>query len=150
MTSPLGGGLQLPPGGWMEEVQRMGGGPLVSYHGDPAAALQQLEQARLVHAQTVDLAARLQRAYGHDIEGTVTMSAALWCDYGQHAFSERDPKQEQWQRRIKNDETGETETVIWDVCGRCVSAGGSPSFNAAERAAIMQGGAPGDQPNPNR
>lgn len=61
-----------------------------------------------------------ERLVGRTTEGK-TVSQALWCDQGDHAFSARDPKSEHWERQVKNDK-GENVTVPWDVCGQHVAA----------------------------
>lgn len=62
--------------------------------------------------------AQAERLVGRSREGK-PVSQALWCDQGNHPFSARDPKAEHWERQVKND-AGETITVPWDVCGRCM------------------------------
>lgn len=54
-------------------------------------------------------------------EGT-NLSQSLWCEPGDHPFSARDPKREQWARRvvIEGSEPPEMAETPWDdVCGPC-------------------------------
>ena len=106
----------------------------------------QFDRAKQMLAQAqaaLETSKRLMRA---DETGSRTMSRAMWCDVGMHAYSENDPKAEQWQKRLRDPETGEPKTVMLDVCGECVATGGSPDFNGPERAAIMRGEAPHPAP----
>ena len=66
------------------------------------------------------LLAAAEKLVGKTIRGE-TVSQALWCDQGGHAFSARDPKSEHWTREVKND-AGELVKIPWDVCGTHMSA----------------------------
>lgn len=71
-------------------------------------------------AEARALLAAAEKLVGKTIKGE-TVSQALWCDQGGHAFSARDPKSEHWTREVKNDK-GEIVSVPWDVCGQHMSA----------------------------
>ncbi len=89
------------------------------YVQSPAALCQnygcQLHQAQ----RTLDQAREL-------IETRNNMSAALWCDQGGHAFSERDPGR---QRITVNtlDENEQEAVVSKDFCGDCAVKAGLTS-----------------------
>jgi hypothetical protein len=93
--------------------------------------------------QALEATKRLMRV---DQTGGRTLSAAMWCDIGQHAYSANDPKAEMWTKKVRDDEGRWVERML-DVCGQCVATGGSPDFNGAERAAIMAGGDPHPAPD---
>jgi hypothetical protein len=52
-----------------------------------------------------------------------SMSAALWCDQGGHAFSERDPGRQRIRVNVLDDNEQETE-VAKDFCGDCAAKAG--------------------------
>lgn len=106
----------------------------------------QFEQAQQMLAKAQHALETTKRLMRIDEAGEATMSRAMWCDVGGHAYSENDPKAEQWKKRRRDPETGQPQEVLMDVCGPCVELGGSPDFNAEERAAIMAGGAPHPAP----
>jgi hypothetical protein len=56
--------------------------------------------------------------------GRSSMSAAMWCDQGGHAFSERDPGRRRITMNVLDEETGREITDTRDVCGGCVTASG--------------------------
>jgi hypothetical protein len=55
-----------------------------------------------------------------------SMSAALWCDQGGHAFSERDPGRQRIRVSVLDDDETETE-VAKDFCGDCAAKAGLTS-----------------------
>jgi len=68
-------------------------------------------RAKIQEAQgLVDAAAAM-------IGGIKKMSQALWCDHGEHAFSERDPGRKRVQETTLVD--GEERYQTADVCGPC-------------------------------
>jgi hypothetical protein len=71
-----------------------------------------LRDAEYLHAQ---------RRRGKELEAT--MSKALWCDAGEHPFSERDGSRQHLERTIVN-EAGDQVTEPWDVCGTCAEQNG--------------------------
>lgn len=101
------------------------------------AAAEAMDQARKLHQQAEHILEQARSLAGHSETGE-TVSQALWCDAGEHAFSARDPKRENWQRTMRNEE-GEEVTVPWDVCGECLQGAGSPGFGLKERHEIMSG-----------
>ena len=52
------------------------------------------------------------------------MSAALWCDQGGHAFSERDPGRQRVTVNTLDEETDREVTVAKDFCGECADRAG--------------------------
>src|ERR1700679_3738964 len=52
------------------------------------------------------------------------MSAALWCDQGGHAFSERDPGRQRVTVNTLDEETEREVTVAKDFCGECADRAG--------------------------
>lgn len=55
-----------------------------------------------------------------------SMSAALWCDQGGHAFSERDPGRQRIKVSVLDDDETEIE-VAKDFCGACAAKSGLTS-----------------------
>jgi hypothetical protein len=55
--------------------------------------------------------------------GRGSMSAALWCDQGGHAFSERDPGRQRISVNTLDDNETETQ-VSKDFCGDCAAKAG--------------------------
>lgn len=55
--------------------------------------------------------------------GRTGMSAALWCDQGGHAFSERDPGRQRISVTVLDDE-GEEKQEARDLCGSCAEEAG--------------------------
>lgn len=51
------------------------------------------------------------------IETSTKMSAAIWCDQGNHAFSEHDPKREKFSKTLYDDD-GDSRVVTIDMCGQ--------------------------------
>ncbi len=102
-------------------------------------------QQMLAQAQAaLEASKRLMRA---DENGARTLSAAMWCDMGAHAYSASDPKAEMWTKKVRDPETGQWVERMLDVCGACVAAGGSPDFNGPERASILAGEQPHEAPD---
>ncbi len=79
----------------------------------------QLAQAQNTLAQAQTLIAQAEQMRGRTINGEITMSQALWCDAGEHAFSARDPKREHWQRTVWDGDDRQVE-IPWDVCSQHV------------------------------
>jgi hypothetical protein len=96
----------------------------------PCREVCQLARAQVLYSQ----AQRLAEQMGRDRDGRITMSKALWCDAGEHAFSARDPRREHWQRTVFDGEGGEVQ-IPWDVCGPHVQSGRmQAAVDAAEPA----------------
>lgn len=107
----------------------------------------QFERAQQMLAQAQQALETSKRIMRRDEMGERTMSRAMWCDQGQHAYSENDPKAEIWTKRVKDPgQPSGWREINMDVCGQCVALGQSPDFNAEERAAIMAGAAPHPAP----
>jgi len=75
--------------------------------------------------------------------GRGNMSAALWCDQGGHAFSERDPGRQRISVTVL-DEDGDEQQEARDLCGECATQAGllskrktktAPAITAAAREA---------------
>lgn len=86
------------------------------------------------------------------------MSQALWCDSGEHAFSERDPDRQHLERTAL-DQAGNQITEPIDICGSCAQQNGllkpstlypRPGSNESTRGpqASRAGLAPGTQIDP--
>lgn len=59
--------------------------------------------------------------------GVGSMSQALWCDHGGHAFSERDPGRRRISMAVLDEDTGQEKTEMRDFCGACAEASGMAS-----------------------
>jgi hypothetical protein len=53
-----------------------------------------------------------------------TMSTALWCDQGGHAFSERDPGRQRISVATLDPETDRETQITKDFRGQCATAAG--------------------------
>lgn len=53
-------------------------------------------------------------------EGILKVSTALWCDQGQHAFSDRDTSRRHF-TETEVDDKGVSHTVVYDMCGNCAT-----------------------------
>jgi hypothetical protein len=51
-------------------------------------------------------------------EGILNVSTALWCDQGNHAFSDRDTARRHF-TETEVDARGQNHTVVYDMCGEC-------------------------------
>lgn len=104
----------------------------------PQITLQQAQQA-LERAQAAERAAlRMKAKYYAQYETRKNVSAALWCDEKQHAFSANDRKRAEYTRR-KFDEDGDPYTETYTVCGPCDASKGM--FQALP--AVTQDAVPG-------
>lgn len=56
--------------------------------------------------------------------GKESMSAALWCDQGGHAFSERDPGRQRITVDVIDEDTEIETKVTKDFCGGCAKDAG--------------------------
>jgi hypothetical protein len=74
-----------------------------------------------------------------------SMSQALWCDQGGHAFSERDPGRQRLTVDVLNDETGQEESDYRDLCGECAEKSGLLKKRKTRPAAVLPGRADPDK-----
>jgi hypothetical protein len=58
------------------------------------------------------------------LESRDHMSAALWCDQGGHAFSERDPGRQRITVNTLDEETEREVQISKDFCGGCADQAG--------------------------
>jgi hypothetical protein len=70
-----------------------------------------MEQARVMEERT-------QAILNRQGKKEMTVSAALWCDQGGHAFSERDPERQEF-TRASYDADGHRVESVFSVCGSC-------------------------------
>lgn len=90
----------------------------------------QFERAQQMLAQAMAAVETSKRIMRADEMGHRTMSRAMWCDVGQHAYSENDPRAEAWTKRVKDpDAPGGMRELQLDVCGNHVGA--SPEMRDA-------------------
>ena len=69
--------------------------------------------------------------------GKESMSQALWCDQGGHAFSERDPGRQRITIDVLDEDTDREIKVSKDYCGECArEAGLTTGRKTNNRAAI--------------
>jgi len=82
----------------------------------------------------------IRQVIGLDSEGQ-NMSAAVWCDMGEHAFSARNPGRKRRVETSIDPVSGEEITVQMDICGPCAVG----ETRGSTRTAIMpaQADAPG-------
>lgn len=73
--------------------------------------------------------------------GRNSMSQALWCDQGGHAFSERDPGRQRISVDVLNEDTEEIESETRDLCGECAREAGllSPRKTRSPKGSIGNG-----------
>lgn len=83
------------------------GRPRTESHNQLIQAQQILEQARQ----------ETERAIAIRNEAKRLMSTALWCDPGDHAYSAKDPDQNQFERRYTDPKTREEKYETVNVCG---------------------------------
>ncbi len=95
-----------PPYGY-QGPQYEPAGPRTQSQRELAQAQQILDQARQ----------ELARAQQFRDEAKRFMSQAIWCDPGDHAFSAKDPDAQQFERRYKDPDSGDTITDVINVCG---------------------------------
>lgn len=72
------------------------------------------EGCRLI---TADAAMTEVRKTLEQFKDATRMSKALWCDNGDHAFSERDTEAKHFTETVKVD--GKDVTTAYDICGKC-------------------------------
>jgi hypothetical protein len=94
-------------GGPQFESQR----PRTESHNQLLQAQQILDQARQ----------EAERARQYRDEARRLMSRALWCDPGDHAYSAKDPDQNQFERKYRDPETQEEKSETVNVCGAHMS-----------------------------
>lgn len=79
-------------------------------------------------------------------QGRSSMSQALWCDQGGHAFSERDPGRQRISVTVLDD-NGDEQQEARDLCGECAQLAGLlskrktktvPAISAADQAAAAE------------
>jgi len=70
-------------------------------------------------------------------ETRYSMSQALWCDQGGHAFSERDPGRQRIAVSVLNEETEQEERVTKDFCGECAKSAGLTTGRRTRPQAIQ-------------
>jgi hypothetical protein len=63
------------------------------------------------------------RQYVEQHTGRSSMSQAMWCDQGGHAFSERDPGRQRITVAVLDDDGAEQEETR-DLCGDCAEQAG--------------------------
>ena len=76
------------------------------------------------------------------IESRNHMSAALWCDQGGHAFSERDPGRQRITVNTLDQATEQEIQVSKDFCGDCAAKSGLSSPRRT-RPTLASGGVDG-------
>lgn len=69
-------------------------------------------------------------------KGRTGMSAAMWCDAGGHAFSERDPGRQRITIGVLDEETGQEKEESRDFCGTCAERAGLLAKRRTRPAAI--------------
>jgi hypothetical protein len=77
------------------------------------------------------------------LESRNNMSAALWCDQGGHAFSERDPGRQRITVNTLDEDEREVQ-VAKDFCGECAANSGLTSPRKTRPTLPVAGSVVGD------